>query len=238
MPTVVSVMAELKQKGREQTRKTYVRHGAPLDRVLGVSVADMKVIAKTIRKEQALACELYETGILDAMYLAGMVADGAQMSKKQLEAWAKGAGSLPMISEYTVPWVAVESPHGQALALKWMKSRDEHIASCGWCTYSGIVAVTPDEALDLPEVDGLLGVVAGAIHGAPNRVRYTMNGFVIAVGSYVRPLLERAKQVARSIGAVTVDMGDTECRVPLATAYIEKVEAAGRVGKKRATIRC
>jgi len=26
--------------------------------------------------------------------------------------------------------------------------------------------------------------------------------------------------------------------VPLATAYIEKIEAAGRVGKKRKTIRC
>jgi hypothetical protein len=35
-----------------------------------------------------------------------------------------------------------------------------------------------------------------------------------------------------------VDVGDTACTVPLATAYIEKIEAAGRVGQKRKTIRC
>jgi hypothetical protein len=35
-----------------------------------------------------------------------------------------------------------------------------------------------------------------------------------------------------------VDVGDTACNVPLATAYIEKIEAAGRVGQKRKTIRC
>jgi hypothetical protein len=33
-------------------------------------------------------------------------------------------------------------------------------------------------------------------------------------------------------------MGDTACEVPLAIAYIEKAEAAGKLGKKRKTIRC
>ncbi len=92
--------------------------------------------------------------------------------------------------------------------------------------------------MDLAEIEGLLGRVAKGIQGAQNRVRYTMNGFVIAVGTYVKPLLQKAKAAAREIGAVSVDVGDTACNVPLATAYIEKVEAAGRVGKKRKTIRC
>jgi 3-methyladenine DNA glycosylase AlkD len=64
MPTVESVMAELKAKGREPTRKTYARHGARADRMFGVPVADLKVIAKTIKKQQELACALYETGNL------------------------------------------------------------------------------------------------------------------------------------------------------------------------------
>lgn len=40
-------------------------------------MADLKAIAKTINGQQTLACELYETGNLDAMYLAGLVADGS-----------------------------------------------------------------------------------------------------------------------------------------------------------------
>ena len=73
---------------------------------------------------------------------------------------------------------------------------------------------------------------------APNRVIMCMNGFVISVGSYVQPLLKQAKAIARKIGKVEVDMGDTACKVPLALEYIEKVEQAGRVGKKRKTMKC
>jgi 3-methyladenine DNA glycosylase AlkD len=208
------------------------------DNMFGVSVADLKVIAKTIKGQQALACELYETGNLDAMYLAGMVADGSQMTPKQLNAWAEGAANLQMIAEYTVPWVTVENPQGRDLAMQWIKSKKEHVASSGWCSYSGLLATKADEALDLAEIERLLGTVVKGIKRAQNRVCYTMNGFVIAVGTYVKPLSKQAKATARQIGVVSVDVGDTACNVPFATAYIEKIEAAGRLGKKRKTIRC
>ncbi len=238
MGSVAGVMGALKKKGSEKMRAMYARHGMKTENVYGVSIADLKVIAKTIRGEQALACELYATGNLDAMYLAGMVADGTKMTKKQLNDWAEGAAGLQMIAEYTVPWVAVENPDGRELALKWMKAKDEQVAASGWSTYAGILATKPDEELDLAEIEGLLNAVVKGIGGAKNRERHTMNYFVIAVGSYVKPLLKRAKAVAREIGTVSVDMGDTACKVPSATAYIEKIEAAGRVGKKRKTMRC
>jgi len=238
MPTVTSIMAELKKRGTEKTRKIYARHGMVTDNIFGVSVADLKVIAKTIKGQQALACELYATGNMDAMYLAGMIADGSRMSPKELIAWAEGAAGLQMISEYTVPWVTVEHPQGRELALQWIKSKKEHVASSGWCTYSGLVATKTDDVLDLREIEGLLDTVVKGIKGAQNRVRYTMNGFVISVGAYVKPLSKQAKAAARQIGVVLVDVGDTACTVPVATAYIEKLEAAGRAGKKRKTIRC
>ena len=143
-----------------------------------------------------------------------------------------------MISEYTVPWVAVENAQGRELAKRWMASKKEHVASSGWTTYSGLVATKADADLDLAEIAGLLNRVVQGIGGAQNRVRHTMNGFVIAVGSYVRPLLKQAKSAAKLIGNVSVDVGDTACQVPLAMAYIQKIESAGRAGKKRKTIRC
>lgn len=82
MSTVTQVMKKLKSKGNPQRRELFKRHGAR-DRLYGVSVADMKVIARTIKGEHDLACGLYETGNYDAMYLAGMVADGKQMTNKQ-----------------------------------------------------------------------------------------------------------------------------------------------------------
>ena len=122
--------------------------------------------------------------------------------------------------------------------MKWIKSKKENVASCGWATYSGVVAIRPDEELDLKEIKGLLQQVEREIENAPNRVRYVMNGFVIAVGGSVKPLLKDAKATAKKIGKVEVDMGSTSCKVPLATEYIGKIEKSGRVGKKRKTIRC
>lgn len=238
MATAKTVMAELKSKGKEQTRKIYSRHGMAMDRLLGVSVADMKAIAKTIRGQQELASELYATGIMDAMYLAGMVADGAKMTREELNAWAEGAADLQMIAEYTVPWVTVESEHGRALALKWMKSKKERVAAAGWSTYCGLVSLKPDSELDMAEIEGLLDTVVKSIKSAPNRVRYTMNTFVICVGGYVKPLSKRARTVAKEIGVVHVEMGETSCEVPQATAYIEKMEKAGKLGVKKKTIRC
>ena len=76
------------------------------------------------------------------------------------------------------------------------------------------------------------------IHRQPNRVRYAMNGFVIALGSYVRELTEPAIRAGERIGPVSVDMGDTACAVPFAPDYIRKVETRGSLGKKRKTARC
>ena len=238
MTTVASVMAALKSKGKEQTRKIYSKHGMDPKRVLGVSTADLKVIAKSIKGQQDLACQLYETGIMDAMYLAGMVADGAKLTREQLNRWLDLAEGLQMISEYTVPWLAVENADARVLALKWMKSKKEHIAAAGWCTYGGLLALKPDAELDVAEVEGLLNTVVKEIHKAPNRVRQTMNLYVISVGGYVKPLLAKAKTAARQIGVVEVNMGETACKVPDALAYIEKIESMGRVGKKRKTMRC
>jgi hypothetical protein len=221
MPTVASIMTELKSKGSEKTRVIYARHGMSPERVFGVSIADLKVIAKTIKGQQAIACGLYQTGIMDAMYLAGLVADGSKLTPKDLNEWAEAAAGLPMISEYTVPWVTVENSCARELAVKWIKSKKEHMASSGWCTYSGLVTIRSDDELDLEEIQSLLGRVVKESGTAPNRVRQSMNAFVIAVGSYVKPLLKQAKEA-----------------VPQAAIQIEKMEASGKLGQKRKTIRC
>lgn len=238
MANAKSLMAELKKKGKEKTREIYAKHGLPKHRTFGVSTADLKTIAKSIKGQQALACELYATGNVDAMYLAGMVADGAQLTDEQLHEWAAGAIGLPMISEYSVPWVAVENASGRKMALKWMDSKEESVAASGWSTYSALVATKADADLDLKEIEGLLDRVVREIGAAKNRARYTMNGFVIAVGSYVKPLAKQAKAAAQKIGEISVDMGDTACEVPLASERIATMESNGNIGKKRKTVRC
>ena len=237
MQTLGEVMLELERLGTEQTRRTFARHGAPVDQMFGVKVGDLKTILKKIKGRQELALELCDTGNTDAMYLAGLVANGALMTKQQLESWARRA-SWNMISEYTVPWVASESPLAAELAQKWIDAKQPSVVSSGWMTWSAIVATRPDEELDLQALEKLLDRVTLQIHDSNNRVRSAMNGFVISVGGYVLPLQKKAREAAKKIGKVEVDVGDTACKVPLALEYIDKMIARGNSGKKRRTVKC
>lgn len=233
---VDQVMAQLEAMGSEQTRKTLRNHGAP-ESIFGVKVGDMKTIVKQIKKDQALAEGLFATKISDAMYLAGLIADPAAIGPAVLERWAREA-SWHMISEYTVAWVAAESPHGWELGRRWIDDSAPHVASSGWSTLSCVVALRPDGELDLDALRSLLERVAREIHGAPNRVHSTMNGFVISVGCHVAPLSAEARRTGEALGPVHVDVGNTACKVPSIPDMIDKVAGMGRVGKKRKTVRC
>jgi 3-methyladenine DNA glycosylase AlkD len=236
MPTAAEIVAELKPLGSESYKRIIARHGAK-EPFLGVKVEHLKKIQKRIKKDYQLALDLYDTGISDAMYLAGLIADDGKMTKRDLERWVKNA-SWHMLAEFTVAGTAAGSPHGYELALKWIDSKQELIASAGWSTLSGIVATRPDADLDLAELKQLLQRVGRTIHDQPNYVRYTMNGFVIAAGCYVPQLTDLAMKIGEKIGQVHVDMGETACQVPSAPHYIQKVKDRGTIGKKRKTAKC
>ncbi|MBN4071063.1 DNA alkylation repair protein [Crocinitomix catalasitica] len=235
--TTQEVMKELEEYGSDSVKNIFIKHGAK-EPLYGVKVEDLKKIQKKVKKDHDLSLELYATGNLDAMYLAGLIANEDRISKENLKTWMKEARS-GMISEYTVPWIASESDHGYELGLEWIESDVERIAAAGWSTLASHVSIREDADLDIEVYRELLSRVENEIQNEDrNRVRYTMNGFVIAVGSYVTELSGIASEVADKIGKVEVYMGDTSCKVPLASEYIKKVIDKGRLGKKRKMARC
>lgn len=234
--TLQEVLDAIKTYGSATIKNILVKHGVQ-EPLYGAKVGDLKILQKKIKKDQALAMELYETGVYEAMYLAGLVADGSLMTEKQLQYWVEHTKSSA-ISEYTVPWVTAEHPSAWKLGLKWIDAKDEMIACSGWNTLAGIVAMKPDEQLDIPQLQQLLKRVQTDIHKAPDKVRYTMNGFVIGVGTYVNALEKAAIDVARKIGIVSVDMGDTACKVPAAEDYIKAARGKPGGAKKKKTLKC
>ncbi len=229
-------MSQLEAMGSETIKKILLKHGVK-EPFFGVKVEQLKTIQKKVKMDYKLANELYATGNADAMYLAGLIADDEKMTKKDLQTWVKAAVSNN-ISEYTVPWVAAGSRYGLELALEWIDSKEDYIAAAGWNTLSGLMAIKPDDELDLPLLKSLLARVEKKIHSAKNREGHTMNGFVIAAGSFVAPLTKDAIATAKKIGTVTVDMNGTACKVPDAITYIKKVADKGATGKKKKVLKC
>ena len=234
--TAAQLLDELKPLGSDSYKRILFNHGIR-EPALGVKIEDLKKIRKRVEGDHRLVLELYETGVYDAQYLAGLAADPAKMAKKDLRRWLDKANCDALCGSI-VASVAAESPHGRELALEWIESDDESTAQTGWVTLTHLVSITDDKDLDLPGLKRLVKRVGQTIHKQPNHVRYAMNGFVIALGSHVAPLSDLAIETAEKIGKVTVDMGNTACKVPYAPDYVRKVQKRGTVGKKRATARC
>src|SRR5262249_14609101 len=127
------VVAELKKSGSESMKKVLRNHGVT-EPFFGTKIGDMKKIQKRIKMDYKLALELYDTGIYDAMYFAGLIADDSKMTRADLKRWIDGV-KTPLEGS-TVPWVAAGSPHGWDLALEWIESKKEIVAVAGWCALS------------------------------------------------------------------------------------------------------
>ncbi len=234
--TLDEIMNELASVATAQTKRTYLRHGAR-EPVFGVRIGDLKPFQKKLKGEQKLALELYATKNSDAMYLAGLIADGSKMTKRQLDQWANGA-TWHLIAGSTVPWVAAEHPQAVPIACKWIDSKKQLVAIAGWSTLSSVAAAVADEHLPVDTYSALLDRVALQLSSSPDRVSYSMNNFVISVGTYVAPLADKALTTAEKLGVVTVDMGDTSCKVPDAASYILKSRRGAQTAPKRQTTRC
>lgn len=235
-PTAKDVMDELRPLGSESYRKVMRNHGVP-DPLFGVKIEHLKKVQRRVKKDYRLSLDLYDAGNYDARYLAGLIADETQMTVTDLRHWLATANCGAVV-EYVVARVAAETEHGHDLAREWIDAADENAASAGWATLSSLVSVKDDATLNVEELKGLLARVQGSIHAQPDRVRYVMNGFVIAVGSYVKGLTALAVRTGKAVGTVEVDMGNTACKVPSAPDYIQMVKDRGTVGKKRKTTRC
>ena len=235
--TAQEILDELKPLGSESYKRMMMKNHGVREPCFGVKIGDMKKIVKRIKKDHRLALDLYATGNYDAMYLAGLIADDAKMSKADLNRWAEQAyaGSLPGA---TVAWVAAGSPYGRELALEWIRSDKPLVAAAGWSTLCGLVALKDDADLDLQELKGLVRRVKKEIHQAPDAVRYAMNQFIICTGGYVAELTDLAIRTGEEIGPVSADLGNNSCEVFSAPDYIRKMQAKGVIGKKRKTVKC
>jgi 3-methyladenine DNA glycosylase AlkD len=234
--TAKTILDEIRPLGRESYKKVLLNHGVK-EPCFGVKIEELKKIQKRVKKDYRLALDLYDTGVYDAMYLAGLIADDARMTNTDLRHWLANATHSPLAG-CTVAWVAAGSPHGWELALEWIESDKESAAQAGWSTLSCIVSIKDNAELDVAELKRLLRRVERTIHQAPNGARYQMNAFVISLGAYVPALTDLALRTGERIGPVAVDMGNTACQVPFAPDYIRKVQKRGSIGKKRKTAKC
>ncbi len=227
--TAKQTLAELKKLGSPATKKTYVRHGAS-EPLFGVKFGDLGKLKKKIGVDHDLAQELWATGNCDAQTLALMVADPAMIKSSEIDAWLR-----PLKYDLLTGMVAgltAKTSFAAAKWKKWSKSKQEQLVVAAYNLLSNWLKESSDDVPDEIIRDALKKIESG-IHQAPNRGRHAMNNALIAIGVFREDYRNRAIDVAKQIGPVQVDHGQTGCKTPDAAAYITKA-----VAHNRKRIRC
>lgn len=230
------VMQELEALGKERTKKIYQSNGAH-EPLFGVATGAMKPLFRAIKRNQPLAEQLYATGNYDAMYFAGMIADPTAMTQSDFERWMDGA-YFYMLSDYIVAVTLAETDIAQEVSDTWIASDIELKMSAGWSCYCWLLGNRPDSQFAEEKIANMLELVKSTIHEAPERVKYAMNNFMYTVAVSYQPLHEKAVEIAKEVGPVEVNSGNTKSKFLNASVNIQKAVDKGQLGFKRKYVRC
>jgi 3-methyladenine DNA glycosylase AlkD len=93
---------------------------------MGVSVPDMRKIAKDIGKDHQLALELWDTGIPEAMIVAGMVAEPDKLTETQMEDWVVDINSWDICDQVCMN-LFEKTPLAEKKIYDWSEREEEFV---------------------------------------------------------------------------------------------------------------
>ncbi|HTH81552.1 MAG TPA: DNA alkylation repair protein [Mucilaginibacter sp.] len=129
--TTEQVIEQLKQKADERYHTGMMRFGIKTDKALGVKVPELRKMAKAIKKDHELALQLWDTGIHEARILATMIADPAQVTAAQIDAWVNDFDSWD-VCDQACGNLFDRTPYAIEKALEFSASEQEFVKRAGF----------------------------------------------------------------------------------------------------------
>jgi len=126
MSSVEEVLDMLKAKAKSDQLDGMARFGIVTEQRLGVSVPEMRSVAKQVGKDHELALELWETGILEARIVAGMVGEPEKLTEEQMEAWVVGINSWDVCDQISMN-LFEKSPLAKGKIFEWSQREEEFV---------------------------------------------------------------------------------------------------------------
>jgi 3-methyladenine DNA glycosylase AlkD len=131
------VLSRLRSIANPTNVEGMARFGIKGANVLGISLWDLRRIAKDLGTDHALALDLWASGVHEARMLAAFVEEPAQVTEAQLDAWVRDLDSWDLCDTLTTDLV-VRTPFAARKALEWCRAADEFVKRAGFATIAGI----------------------------------------------------------------------------------------------------
>jgi 3-methyladenine DNA glycosylase AlkD len=182
-----NVLAELHRLANPRNVAGMARFGIVGQKLLGVSVVQLRAIAKGTGRNHALAGELWASGILEARILAAFVAEPAQLTRRQANSWAKDFECWADCDGLCIHLFR-KTPFAHDLAVAWSGRREELVKRAGF-TMMATLAVH-DKAASNAVFRGYLSRIQEAATDERHNVKKGVNWALRQIGKR-NPILNR-----------------------------------------------
>jgi 3-methyladenine DNA glycosylase AlkD len=225
--TLQEAMAQLESLGDEQRRKINAKQGA-VGNQFGVKMGDIRVLAKHIKTDPALAKELWQTGNLEARLLATLIVKPKELSAEDLDRMIREVEYSPehdysQLGDWLVSYVIKLHPDKERLRERWMQDEHPMAARAGWSLTAERVAKAP-EGLDM---EALLGRIEAELKDAPAPTRWTMNFCLAEIGIRHPEHRARAIEIGEKLGVYRDFPTPKGCTSPFAPTWIAAMTKSG-----------
>ena len=160
---------QLESLGNEKRRAHNTKYGAG-DNQFGVQHGDIRVLAKKIKTNHELAMALWNTGNIDAQFLATLLIKSKNLSADEMDRMVQSV-TFVHVADWLHSYVVKQHADKETLRQEWMATDDRWAARAGWQLTAERVAKSPD-GLDLP---ALLDRIENEMASAAPEVQWTMN---------------------------------------------------------------
>jgi 3-methyladenine DNA glycosylase AlkD len=125
------IIANLKQLANAQAIEGMARFGIRPAQALGISMPTLRKMAKEIRRNQALALALWDSGIHEARILASMIAEPQLVSAELMEKWANDFDSWD-VCDQVCGNLFDKTPYAYQKATQWCQQEREFVRRAGF----------------------------------------------------------------------------------------------------------
>ena len=128
---IARLLLRLKRMGSRRNVEGMGRFGIRPRVAYGVSLADMRTLAKKMGRNHRQALALWETGVHEARMLAALTADPAEATRAQLETWAADFESWDICDTCCGSFID-KTPWAWSLADEWSRRDAEFVKRAGF----------------------------------------------------------------------------------------------------------
>lgn len=220
--TLDETMARLESLADEKVKARYLKNGSG-ENLFGVKRGDVRALAKAIKRNHALALELWATGNVDARFLAILLFKPSKLSPEAFDELVRSTLFVE-VTDWVYSQLLRRHRHGEALRQQWMTSTHPMAARTGWYLTCNRVEKSP-EGLDLV---ALLDRIEAEMTGAVPEVQWTMNMCLAAIGIHHAEHRARALAIGEALGLYREWKAPKGCTSPFAPIWIaEMVQRQG-----------